>query len=284
MKNLTTLIFLFLGIGIIQAQDMEIKKKGNYYFDYLQIDSIENNSSLFTTNKAEVLKLLVGTSYIVNVKQIKKNRVYFVFGKFTKADLNNKINKLIFSTTKRDTSIPKSNNSPRNENNIDQSPDTRTIYSLPLEVFRESTSPYYNRIEYRVGVYTVPFKLRFSSFSFDANVNLGTNLGAKIRINRRVENGFALEPIFGFGLSSIKLDETNSTKTEPTNISAFTLNTGVLIHITNNINVGLTYGIDNISQSDQNNYNWKYQNKGWLGLGINIAFNNQSNNTGSPGN
>ena len=136
-------------------------------------------------------------------------------------------------------------------------------------------------MEYRVGVFTVPYKLRLSSFSFDANVNLGANLGVKFRWNRRIENGFSFEPIFGVGLASIKLDKDNSLSTEPTNVSAFTINTGVLLHLTSLINVGLTYGFDNISQNDQNNYKWKYQGKGWLGIGINVSFGNQGSNTGN---
>ncbi|WP_449400866.1 hypothetical protein [Chryseobacterium wanjuense] len=158
--------------------------------------------------------------------------------------------------------------------------DERRTYSLSTEEFRNITEPVYNRIEWRFGVYTVPFKLRFGGFSFDANVNLGTNIGAKIRMNREVEKGFALEPIFGFGIASIKLDTSNSSTSSGTNVSAFTINTGVLIHITSAINVGITYGFDNISKNDQDLYQWKYNGKGWLGLGINVSLNNQSDNTG----
>lgn len=139
-------------------------------------------------------------------------------------------------------------------------------------------SPLYDKIEWRVGGYTVPFKLRFGEFNFDSNVNIGTNLGAKIRYNREVENGFAFEPIIGFGLASIKMDDTNSKALTATNISAFTLNTGVLFHINSSINLGLTWGYDWISHNDQINYNWKHNGKGWLGIGINVAFTKEDKN------
>ena len=40
---------------------------------------------------------------------------------------------------------------------------------------------------------------------------------------------------------------------------------------------------DNISKNDQNNYNWKYNGKGWLGIGINVAFSTSNENSGAAG-
>lgn len=92
------------------------------------------------------------------------------------------------------------------------------IYELPIDDFKKLTSPLYDKVDWRVGFYTIPFKLRFNSFDFDANVNIGTNVGARIRWNRETENGFAIEPIFGFGIASIKLDDANSNAQTATNV------------------------------------------------------------------
>lgn len=243
MKTNVLLLFL-LWAGMVFGQENEIKKDGNYYFNFPTGSQLSN----FRTTRNEgdnVISLIEGQKKDVKVKKIDGDIVTFEF-----TDVDNK-----------DTN--------------------RQFYTLSVSEFKSITAPIYDRIDWRFGVYTVPFKLRFGGFSFDANVNLGTNIGAKIRMNREVENGFALEPIFGFGIASIKLDESNSNTSTGTNVSAFTINTGVLIHITNAINVGITYGFDNMSKNDQDNYDWKYNGKGWLGIGINVALSNQNNNTGA---
>lgn len=298
MRTKIFLLFLLGWAGLAFAQE-EIKVDGNYYFNYPSkenLNAFSNETDLNQkTTLSEIKSEIEGSRFRVKVISITGGSVYFIFGDFDVPDLQEKINnqftpenientyfkKLeeIFSNHQNDKDLQKlmgklSNNSSKIVSG------KKGVYSLPLDKFILSTKPLYNRVDWRVGVYTVPFKLRFGDFNFDANVNLGANIGAKIRWNREIENSFALEPIFGFGLASIQLDESNSSTASATNVSAFTVNTGVLIHITNTINVGLTYGFDNISKNDQNNYNWKYNGKGWLGIGINISFSGQENNTG----
>lgn len=299
MRTKILLLFLLGWAGITYGQE-EIRVDGNYYLNYPSkenLNSFKNETDL--NQKAALSGIqseIEGSKFRIKVISITNGNVNFIFGNFDKkTNLQEKINnqfpieniksnsikKLeeIFANHQNDEGLKNligeiSNNSSKV---IDGK---KTVYSLPLDNFKLSTKPLYNRVDWRVGVYTVPFKLRFGDFNFDANVNLGANIGGKFRWNREVENGLALEPIFGFGLASIQLDESNSSTASATNVSAFTINTGVLIHITNVINVGLTYGFDNISKNDQNNYNWKYNGKGWLGIGINIAFSGQGNNTG----
>jgi hypothetical protein len=281
-KSLLIIVVLLFGINGF-GQENQITKGGNYYFKNVSSDiskNLDSKAKSYDSLKEEISNVLQGTSYIVKVNKIENDTVFFVFGLFDEDDREYIINHHQLDT------IQSLNNNNNNNNNSQTISNKRKYlkniqYSLPKNIFSDNVSVLYNRLEYRVGVYTIPFKLRLSSFSFDANVNLGANLGAKIRWNRRIENGFALEPIFGFGLASIKLDKDNSIASEPTNVSAFTINTGILFHLTDSINVGLTYGFDNISQNDQNNYKWKYQGKGWLGIGMNISFSNQNKNTGS---
>ncbi|KPE51943.1 hypothetical protein AOB46_06905 [Chryseobacterium indologenes] len=247
----------------------DIKTGGNYYFNYPVAEGLldfKNETVIKEGSSLEsVRNEIEGSVFNIHVQNIKKDRVYFIFGNFlgNVSGLETKINR------NNAASVP------------DTKSDYKTVYSLPLADFKDNTRPLYNIVDWRVGVFTVPFKLRLSEFSFDANVNLGANLGAKFRMNRKIKNGFSLEPIVGFGLASIKLDESNSKASESTNTSAFTINTGLLIHVNNSINVGFTYGFDHIGKNDQNNYDWKYNGKGWLGLGINVAFSSQNDNTGS---
>jgi hypothetical protein len=245
MKTNFLLVFL-LWAGIAFGQENDIKKKGNYYLNYPASDQLTNFKATDNTDKTAFKNTIIGKKRNVKVKKVEAGQVTFEF------------------TDKLGGGL-----------------DEGKTYTLPVEEFKNTAEPNYNRVEWRFGVYTIPFKLRFGGFSFDANVNLGTSIGAKIRMKREIENGFALEPIFGFGIASIKLDTSNSSTSSGTNVSAFTINTGVLIHITKAINIGLTYGFDNMSKNDQELYNWKYNGKGWLGLGINVTLNNESNNTGA---
>lgn len=299
MRTKILLLFLLGWVGMAFGQE-EIKVDGNYYFNYPSkenLNSLKNETDLNQkATLSEIQSEIGGSRFRVRVISITNNTVNFIFGNFDKkTNLQEKINNQFPIENLKSRSIKKLEEILANHQNDEGLKNLigeisnnsskiiggkKTVYSLPLDNFKLSTKPLYNRVDWRVGVYTVPFKLRFGDFNFDANVNLGANIGGKFRWNREVENGLALEPIFGFGLASIQLDESNSSTISATNVSAFTINTGVLIHITNVINVGLTYGFDNISKNDQNNYNWKYNGKGWLGIGINIAFSSQGNNTG----
>lgn len=254
-------------VGMALGQENDIKKDGNYYFNYISMEDLKSLKSESKTAKSKgidsVRELVNGNKYRITVNNVKDNKVYFRFWKFIDLKKNKIVND---AQTKQDNS--------------------KVIYVMSLTNFKDNTKILYNRIDWRVGVYTIPFKLRLSSFNFDANVNLGANLGAKIRWDREVEGGLSLEPILGFGLASIKLDESNSKVAESsnTNISAFTINTGLLVHVTKSINVGFTFGFDYLSKNDQDNYDWKYNGKGWLGIGINVAFSNQKDNTRNEGN
>jgi hypothetical protein len=151
---------------------------------------------------------------------------------------------------------------------------------MSLDQFKKVTSVYYNRIEWKIGVFTVPFKLRFNDFNFESNVNIGTNIGAKIRTNRRKEKGLAFEPLIGIGLSAITLNADNSAIESTSNLSAFSINGGLILHITDNVNIGFIGGIDYLSGIDQSKYNWIYNGKCWFGLGVNISFSTGTQTSG----
>jgi hypothetical protein len=249
------LLIITLFIFIKSSAQENIIVNGNYFIDSsINLSEIKNRE-INTLNENDFLKKLntfIGKRYRLSIKAIEGDIVYFKFWEFSNDKfLNEKIN----------------------------GTDNEVIYQLSKSDFERLTKVYYDRFEWRSGVYTVPFKLRLSDFDFDANVNLGVNIGAKIRWKRERKDGFALEPIFGFGLASIKLDQANSKTESPTNVSAFSTNLGLLIHINSDINLGLVLGYDFISNHDQQKYDWKYNGKGWLGIGINIAFSKGTNNT-----
>ncbi|KIC63166.1 hypothetical protein [Chryseobacterium taiwanense] len=297
MKTKILLLFLLGCAGMVLGQEKEIKEGGNYYFNYPSKENLKkfkNETNL--KDKVEISSIqeeIEGSKFRIQVRKVDDNMVYFVFGKFSESEMESKINNVNIESADVQGIYLKELQKRMSDSEFQkfmaripkQTKDKKKVlYSLPKDKFKIVTQPLYDRIDWRVGVYTVPFKLRLGGFAFDANVNLGANIGGKIRWDREIENGFAIEPIFGFGLASIKLDESNSNVTTAnTNVSAFTVNTGVLFHITNAINVGVTFGLDRISKNDQNNYDWKYNNKGWFGLGINVAFNNQGGNTGDKG-
>ncbi|WP_431610741.1 hypothetical protein [Chryseobacterium sp. 'Rf worker isolate 10'] len=247
MKTKIVLLFLLGWVGMAFGQENEIILDGNYYINRIigsDNPKQDNKGFYFYANK----KNLNG-KYRLTVDRIDGDKVYFSIWRFKDKELTSKI--------------------------------SDTEYILPKEEFMTLMRPLYDKIDWRVGFYTMPFKLRFHDFSFDANINLGGNLGAKIRINRMKKDGFALEPMVGVGWSNIKMDDSNSSATSATNIGAFTINTGLLFHITSEINIGLTLGWDNISGNDQKKYDWKYNGKGWLGIGINFSFSKEEKNTGS---
>lgn len=243
---------IMLSFTMYPQEEKTIIKGGNYYLD--PIITLTQQNFKTTTNNSLNVNEFKGKGYKFTVKNIVEDKVYFKFWKFTED--NDKINGI----------------------------DNSNVYEVTKDDFLKLTSPLYNRIDWRAGFFNVPFKLRFSDFDFTSNVNLGINIGARTRWNRVRKDGFSIEPVFGFGISSISLDESNSNVEESTNSSAFSINTGVLFHISKNINLGVLYGFDNLSAKDQNKYNWKYNGKRWLGLGINVSFSVGGDNSGSAGN
>lgn len=242
--------FVILFLGVLCYAQEEIVVNGNYFLDSsINLDDIQTEAD----NKFKVnLNEFRGKKYRLRVKAIEGDQVFFTFFNFKDSTINTKIN--------------------GQKNDV--------VYQLSKSDFERLTSPYYNRVEWRTGFYTVPFKLRFSPFEFDANVNIGANIGAKFRWHREKKNGTALEPIFGFGLASINLNDSNSMAESATNVSAFSSNIGLLVHVNSDINIGLTFGFDFLSGNDQKKYDWQHNGNGWVGVGINIAFSKESKNTG----
>jgi hypothetical protein len=253
MRKLSVLIvmlcFCLHGFG----QENPVTKGGNYFFNNSGSSDFTLNSSNKNKDKVDLIK---NSSYSLTVTGVEDDTVYFKFWHFPDDEAKN-------------TEI-------NGDNNI--------VYNMSLKDFKKATSVIYNKVEWKIGVFTVPFKLRFNDFSFESNVNIGTNIGAKIRWDRKKEKGLSIEPLFGIGLSAISLNKDNSDFQETTNLSAFSFNGGLIFHITDNINLGAILGFDHLSGKDQEKYNWVYNGNGWLGLGVNISFGSGTQNNGDTGN
>ncbi len=243
MKTILLLLVLISLSSKGFGQENPIIKGGNYFID----NSINgSNFALNSSNKsakADDLDSIKNNSYSLTVTGIEDDIVYFKFWHFNDTITDKKIN---------------------GNNDI--------IYSMPLEDFKKATSVIYNRVQWKIGVFTVPFKLRFNDFNFESNINIGTNIGAKIRWDRKKEESIAFEPLLGIGLTAISLNEDNSDIEATSNLSAFSFNGGLILHITENVNLGVILGFDYLSGKDQKKYDWVHNGKGWVGLGVNIAF------------
>lgn len=158
---------------------------------------------------------------------------------------------------------------------VEDNGDLKT-FAISKTSFEQTTTPYYSRYAgVSAGVVTMPFKLRPGD-DYESNINIGVNLGFRFRLSKILKDSWQVQPTLGIGISDIPLNHTNSNVTEDQNRTAFTISTGLLLNITKGINIGVFRGWDKLSKVNQL-VDWKYQNKGWWGIGINVGFNTSSN-------
>lgn len=121
------------------------------------------------------------------------------------------------------------------------------------------------------GLVSIPFKIRLGKNDFETNANIGLNAGFMYRLNRKVKDRWILQPNIGIGLADVPLNESNSDVEKAENRTALSISLGLMLNISSDINIGMFYGFDRLNKANQD-VNWKYQNKHWLGIGINIGF------------
>ncbi len=244
------------------AQTEKITVKGNYFFNNYTISEtpsknhVQKNILTDTMVKEfNFLKENINQQYVVSVQSIKANIVYFKYWSFN-------------GNAAKEAKFNGFNN--------------ELIYAVPEEDFKAMMSTYYNRVDWQVGFFTVPFKLRFSDFSFNSDINIGANLSAKIRRSRYAKEGISFQPLLGIGITKINLDDSNSKAVNAITANAFTFNTGIILNITESINFGIFYGIDFLESKDNTINDWKHNGNGWLGLGFNITFSEGNKNNDKP--
>lgn len=125
-----------------------------------------------------------------------------------------------------------------------------------------------------VGAYTIPFRLRDigggDDFDFESSLSLQANLVFGIG-NRDTEDSF-LDASIGLGLTGVNLTPENSEVETERSANAFTVSTGAVFKFAPYANLGLFIGWDFLGQKDSD-INWQYDGKTWVGLGLNISFN-----------
>ncbi len=164
------LLFVVI-LGFFQggfSQENPVIKGGNYFISNAVGSSNFELISSDKTKKGSELDSIENSNYSLRVTGIEADTVYFKFwpikGKSDEAKAKNK--------------------ALNGEND--------KVYSMSIKDFKNATSIVYNRVEWKYGIFTVPFKLRFSDFIFESNVNIGTSIGAKIRLYRKKKKALPL--------------------------------------------------------------------------------------------
>lgn len=246
------ILFLIVSQAIICQENQSLKINDSYYIT----STFETNSTLTYFGKKINSSLNIHKqNVIIKISNIIGDSVIFQYWKFK---------------------IPQKKDSSRAiNNNIAFFKDTteRLLYFyLPKKNFENLTTKYFPKFKGAVaGFYSVPFKLRFNDFDFEQNLNLGLNIGFQYRFSKKIEDRWIIEPNIGFGISKVNLDENNSNVTENRSASAFSATVGVILRVTNTINLGAFLGKDFLGKNDLGT-NWQYNKKTWLGLGLNVGF------------
>lgn len=157
------------------------------------------------------------------------------------------------------------------------------IYSMPEDKFLQLTSPLYRRFKgFSVGVYTVPFRLRGiggKDFDFESSLSLQSNFIFGWGSVKSKRSWF--DASIGLGVTGVNLNSKNSLVTQNRTASALTVSLGALFKPTNYVNFGVFIGQDYLGERDKD-VDWKYNGKTWIGLGINVSFNELKTNEPLP--
>jgi hypothetical protein len=120
---------------------------------------------------------------------------------------------------------------------------------------------------------TLPVKLRLKDFDFDKNFSLGVSGGIKTRISKYNSN--YLNALVALNISTNDLDSF-ATKGKVTgqpikNIATFSPALGLVFEF-GKAQIGLFAGVDLMSKSNRNKFDWIYHGKPWLSLGFGISI------------
>lgn len=237
MKNFGILLLTLLFAFKIQAQSNKTFS-GNYFFK----KSVIINST--QTEKDSERAIEIRRNRKVVVLDTGKSKVYYQYWNFKKDPVL----------------IDKFNN--------------RT-FEMPFKDFVSLTGKIYSRYKGAAfGVYTIPFRLRGIADDFDFESSLSLQSNVVFGFGRRDKEESWFDASLGIGLSGVGLNNLNSDISEDTvrTASAFTISCGGVIKFAPEVNLGIFLGWDFLGLGDQD-INWKYDKRTWLGLGLNVSYN-----------
>lgn len=147
------------------------------------------------------------------------------------------------------------------------------IFRMEKNNFVETTQPLYSKYKgAKVGAYTVPFRLRgIGSEDFDFETALSLQANVAFGFGKITQENSCFDVSWGLGLTRVDLNSKNSLVTENRTATALTTSLGIVIKPEKYVNLGVFIGWDFLGKNDQD-IKWIYNNKPWLGVGINISF------------
>ena len=124
-----------------------------------------------------------------------------------------------------------------------------------------------------VGALNFPFKYRPQTGDLSGAFNFGIAVG--INIKHKSWRKFNSSLVLGFSFTNVVLDSTNASRNQgqlasTNNFSAGSLSLGFLVQ-NGRVQLGAFLGVDRLSNINQKQFDWKYQGKPWLSLGLGIG-------------
>ena len=128
------------------------------------------------------------------------------------------------------------------------------------------------------GAFNVPFKLRpplyGNATDFSGAFNFGAAVGLKFDHYKHKKWRNSL--VLGFSVSNINLDASVVTKNaaqlaENNGFSTLSLSFGWLVEY-ERAQLGIFVGADHLNRLNQDTYNWKYQGRPWVSIGIGMLI------------
>lgn len=244
MRYLLSLSFLTLFLGVSGQSTTEEPLQVGQMYEFIASKIAANTDQKYADNANKWAPYGVSSGYKVIVNHLRDDSVYYSYLNFSDQSLYSIYN-------------------------------TPTTWVMSEKEFEEIARPLYSRYKgAKVGVYTVPFRLRGvgakgEPFDFESSLSLSANL--VFGFGSRREKHSIADLSLGLGLTSIGLDSLNSEVSENRTASAFTLSMGLVLWPNEHINIGAFVGWDKLGLKDRST-DWIYDGKTWLGLGINIGF------------
>ncbi len=286
MKTLAILSTLFVCsfYGIAQST-IDLKVGGNYTFIETQpilMESSSNTLNIYSKlKKYKNSKLEVSTNtfetntfeagHTVRIFNIENGIVYF---KYWKSQFKEKNRKNI--NNYQAYSIKKQRHDAYYKNYVEN-----IVFSLPIYEFEKLTQLRYDSFRgVKLKTFSAPIRIRGignkDKFTFEQTLSLGENLSFQFGTNPLKEDCY-VELTAGVAITQINLnydvyDAEGILSSESATPFAFTLAFGVIKHFASNVNAGVFIGWDLLKGSDQVLYKWEYNQKSWIGLGINLNF------------